>query len=137
MDFVLLILYLAFITIICYIVTYIVLYMSKLKYNKVRRSGYDLTKEKAKEISDRTELAYRTCYAPQPTYTSICNEAFYKALMYKDGSGVQDKYKETLPKHSTRIKLREARKLRNKRCHGIKGIIYFLNPFFTAFILLC
>ena len=111
MDFALLILYLAFITIICYIVTYIVLYMSKLKYNKVRRSDYGLTKEKAKEIPDRTELAYRICYIPQP-YTSICNEAFYKALMYKDGSDVQDKYKETLPKHSTRIKLREFRKLR-------------------------
>ena len=114
MDFALLILYLAFITIICYIVTYTVLYMSKLKYNKIRRSCYGLTKEKAKEISDRTELAYRIYYTPQP-YTLICNEASYKALMYKDGSGVQDKYKETLPKHSTRIKLREARKLRNKR----------------------
>ena len=87
--------------------------MFKRKDNKIRRSGYGLTKEKAKEISDRTELAYRICYTPQP-YTSICNEAFYKALMYKDGGGVQDKYKETLPKHSTRIKLREDRKLRNK-----------------------
>ena len=113
-DFALLILYLAFITIICYYITYTVLYMFKRKDNKVRRSGYGLTKEKAKEISDRTKLAYRNCYALRPTYTSICNEAFYKALMYKDGSGVQDKYKETLPKHSTRIKLREAHKLRNK-----------------------
>ena len=121
MDFELLILYLAFITTICYIVTYTVLNMFKRKDNKIRWSGYGLTKEKAKEISDRTELAYRTCYAPQP-YTLICNEAFYKALMYKDGSGVQNKYKKTLPKHSTRIKLREARKLRNKRKGHGKGV---------------
>ena len=113
MDFALLILFLAFITILCYIVTYTVLYMFKRKDNKIRRSGYGLTKEKAKEISDRTELAYRTCYALQH-YTSICNYASYKAFMYKDGSGVQDKYKETLPKHSTRIKLRESRKQRSK-----------------------
>ena len=98
MDFALLILYLAFITIICYIVTHTVLYMRK---------------RKDKEISDRVELGYKNCYTLQP-YTLICNEAFYKAIMYKDGSGVQGKYKETLPKHSTRIKLREARKLRNK-----------------------
>lgn len=94
MDFTLLILSLAFITILCYIVTYTVLYMFK---------------RKDKEISDRVELCYKNCYALQP-YTSICNEASYKALMYKDGSGVQDKYKETLPKHSTRIKNRSKRK---------------------------
>ena len=99
MDFALLILYLAFITTICYIVTHTVLYVFK---------------RKDKEISDKFELSYKNCYTLQP-YTSICNEAFYKALMYKDRSDVQDKYKETLPKHSTRIKLREARKLRNKR----------------------
>ena len=113
MDFALLILSLAFITIICYYITYTVLYIFNRKDNKIRRSGYGLTKEKAKEISDRTELAYRICYTPQP-YTSICNEASYKALIVKDGSDVQNKYKETLPKHSTRIKLREVRKLRNK-----------------------
>ena len=28
---------------------------------------------------------------------------------------IQEKWKETLPKHSTRIKLRNSRKLRNKR----------------------
>ena len=88
--------------------------MSKLKYNKVRRSSYGLTKEKAKEISDRNELAYRNCYTLRPTYTSICNRPFYKSLMYKEKGNAQEKYKETLPKYSTRIKLREARKLRNK-----------------------
>ena len=98
MDFALLILYLAFITTICYIVTHTVLYVFK---------------RKDKEISDKVELSYKNCYTLQP-YTSICNEASYKALIVKDGSDVQNKYKETLPKHSTRIKLREVRKLRNK-----------------------
>ena len=31
------------------------------------------------------------------------------------GNEAQEKWKETLPKHSTRIKLRNSRKLRNKR----------------------
>ena len=125
MDFAVLILSLAFITIVCYLVAYTIRNMCKHKDNKVRRSSYGFTKEKAKEISDRTELTYRIKFPSKgalvfkdfdtnPSYSIICSEHFYKALMYKDGSDVQNKYKETLPKHSTRIKLREARKLRNK-----------------------
>ena len=35
--------------------------------------------------------------------------------MKREVNGTQEKWKETLPKHSTRIKLRNSRKLRNKR----------------------
>ncbi len=37
------------------------------------------------------------------------------SLVKREVSDVQVKWKETLPKHSTRIKLRNSRKLRNKR----------------------
>ena len=133
MDFAVLILSLSFITVVCYLVSYTIRNMCKHKDNKIRRSSYGFTKEKAKEISDRTELGYKNCYTLQP-YTTICNEAFYKALMYKDGSDVQDKYKETLPKHSTRIKLREARKLRNK--HKEKKLKYMNQQENTSLLLI-
>lgn len=37
------------------------------------------------------------------------------SLMQREVNETQEKWKETLPKHSTRIKLRNSRKLRNKR----------------------
>ena len=37
------------------------------------------------------------------------------SMMQREVNEVQEKWKETLPKHSTRIKLRNSRKLRNKR----------------------
>lgn len=37
------------------------------------------------------------------------------SMMQREVNETQEKWKETLPKHVTRIKLREARKLRNKR----------------------
>lgn len=37
------------------------------------------------------------------------------SMMQREVNEAQEKWKETVPKHSTRIKLREARKLRNKR----------------------
>ena len=37
------------------------------------------------------------------------------SMMQREVNGTQEKWKETLPKHSTRIKLRNSRKLRNKR----------------------
>ena len=37
------------------------------------------------------------------------------SMMKRELNGTQEKWKETLPKHSTRIKLRNSRKLRNKR----------------------
>ena len=38
-----------------------------------------------------------------------------ESMMQREVNGTQEKWKETLPKHSTRIKLRNSRKLRNKR----------------------
>lgn len=40
----------------------------------------------------------------------------------KEVNETQEKWKETTPKHTTRIKLREARKLRNKRNGHGKGV---------------
>lgn len=37
------------------------------------------------------------------------------SMMQREINETQEKWKETLPKHSTRIKLRNSRKLRNKR----------------------
>ena len=37
------------------------------------------------------------------------------SMMKREVNGAQEKWKESLPKHSTRIKLRNSRKLRNKR----------------------
>ena len=37
------------------------------------------------------------------------------SMMKREVNDTQEKWKETLPKHSTRIKLRNSRKLRNKR----------------------
>ena len=37
------------------------------------------------------------------------------SMMKREVNGTQEKWKKTLPKHSTRIKLRNSRKLRNKR----------------------
>ena len=38
-----------------------------------------------------------------------------ESMMKREVNETQEKWKETLPKHSTRIKLRNSRKLRNKR----------------------
>ena len=38
-----------------------------------------------------------------------------QSMMKREVNETQEKWKETLPKHSTRIKLRNSRKLRNKR----------------------
>lgn len=38
-----------------------------------------------------------------------------ESMVKREVNETQEKWKETVPKHSTRIKLREARKLRNKR----------------------
>ena len=40
---------------------------------------------------------------------------FESSMMKREVNEAQEKWKETLPKHSTRIKLRNSRKLRNKR----------------------
>ena len=40
---------------------------------------------------------------------------FESSMMKREVNETQEKWKETLPKHNTRIKLRNSRKLRNKR----------------------
>ena len=44
------------------------------------------------------------------------------SMMKREVNEVQEKWKESLPKHSTRIKLRNSRKLRNKRMGHSKGV---------------
>ena len=68
-----------------------------------RRKTYGLTKDKAARISLNTQKAYTRSYDLE------------SSMMKREVNETQEKWKETLPKHSTRIKLRNSRKLRNKR----------------------
>lgn len=44
-----------------------------------------------------------------------CSWDLATSMMKREVNETQEKWKETVPKHSTRVKLRETRKLRNKR----------------------
>ena len=77
--------------------------MNKGKGNIGRRKTYGFTKDKAARISLNTERAYVRSYDLE------------SSMMQREVNETQEKWKETLPKHSTRIKLRNSRKLRNKR----------------------
>ena len=77
--------------------------MNKGKSSIGRRKTYGFTKDKAARISLNTERAYVRSYDLE------------SSMMQREVNGTQEKWKETLPKHSTRIKLRNSRKLRNKR----------------------
>ena len=77
--------------------------MNKGKGNIGRRKTYGFTKDKAVRISLNTERAYVRSYDLE------------SSMMKREVNETQEKWKETLPKHSTRIKLRNSRKLRNKR----------------------
>ena len=77
--------------------------MNKGKGNIGRRKTYGFTKDKAARISLNTERAYVRSYDLEPS------------MMKREVNETQEKWKHTLPKHSTRIKLRNSRKLRNKR----------------------
>ena len=77
--------------------------MNKGKGNIGRRKTYGFTKDKAARISLNTERAYTRSYDLE------------SSMMQREVNETQEKLKETLPKHSTRIKLRNSRKLRNKR----------------------
>ena len=68
-----------------------------------RRKTYGFTKEKAARISLNTQKAYVRSYDLE------------SSMMQREINETQEKWKETLPKHSIRIKLRNSRKLRNKR----------------------
>ena len=77
--------------------------MNKGKGNIGRRKTYGFTKDKAARISLNTERDYVRSYDLE------------SSMMKREVKETQEKWKETLPKHSTRIKLRNSRKLRNKR----------------------
>ena len=77
--------------------------MNKGKGNIGRRKTYGFTKDKAARISLNTERAYTRSYDLE------------SSMMKREVNETQEKWKETLPKHSTRIKLRNSRKPRNKR----------------------
>ena len=77
--------------------------MNKVKGDVGRRKTYGFTKDKAARISLNTQKAYTRSYDLE------------SSMMQREVNGTQEKWKETLPKHSTRIKLRNSRKLRNKR----------------------
>ena len=77
--------------------------MNKGKGNIGRRKTYGFTKDKAVRISLNTQKAYTRSYDLETS------------MMKREVNETQEKWKETLPKHGTRIKLRNSRKLRNKR----------------------
>ena len=77
--------------------------MNRGKGDIGRRKTYDFTREKATRISLNTQKAYVRSYDLE------------SSMMKREINETQEKWKETLPKHSTRIKLRNSRKLRNKR----------------------
>lgn len=89
------------------IVTLVVMCVRKVvnkgKGDVGRRKTYSLTKDKAARISLNTQKAYVQSYDLD------------SSMMKREVNETQEKWKETLPKHSTRIKLRNSRKLRNKR----------------------
>ena len=76
---------------------------TKGKGNIGRRKTYGFTKDKAARISLNTQKAYTRSYD------------FESSMMKREVNETQEKWKESLPKHVTRIKLRNSRKLRNKR----------------------
>ena len=77
--------------------------MNRCKGDIGRRKTYGFTREKATRISLNTQKAYVRSYDLE------------SSMMKREVNETQEKWKETLPKHSTRIKLRNSRKLRNKR----------------------
>ena len=76
--------------------------MNKGKGNIGRRKTYGFTKDKAARISLNTERAYARSYDLE------------SSMMKREVNETQEKWKLTLPKHSTRIKLRNKRKGKNK-----------------------
>lgn len=75
--------------------------LKKLNISKRRRS-YGLSKEKAERISLNTQKAYIRSYDLE------------SSMMKREVNETQEKWKETAPKHSTRIKNRNRRKGKKK-----------------------
>ena len=84
-------------------VMYICKCMNKGMGDVGRRKTYGFTKDKVARISLNTQKAYTRSYDLE------------SSMMQREVNETQEKWKETLPKHSTRIILRNSRKLRNKR----------------------
>ena len=72
--------------------------MNKGNGNIGRRKTYGFTKDKAARISLNTQKAYTRSYD------------FESSMMQREVNETQEKWKESLPKHSTRVKLRNKRK---------------------------
>lgn len=81
--------------------------LKKLNVSK-RRVSYGLTKEKAERISLNTQKAYMRSYDLE------------SSMMKREVNEAQEKWKETVPKHSTRIKNRNRRKGYSKTVRGKK-----------------
>ena len=79
-------------------VMYIRKCMNKGKGDIGRRKTYGLTKDKAARISLNTERTYVQSYDLE------------SPMMQREVNEAQEKWKESLPKHNTRIKLRNKRK---------------------------
>ena len=76
--------------------------MNKGKGDIGRRKTYGFTKDKAARISLNTERAYTRSYDLE------------SSMMKREVNETQEKWKETAPKHSTRIKNRNRRKGKKK-----------------------
>ena len=72
--------------------------MNKGKGDIGRRKTYGFTREKATRISLNTQKAYVRSYDLETS------------MMQREVNETQEKWKESLPKHSTRVKLRNKRK---------------------------
>ena len=79
-------------------VMYIRKRMNKGKGDIGRRKTYGFTREKATRISLNTQKAYTRSYDLE------------SSMMQREVNETQEKWKESLPKHNTRIKLRNKRK---------------------------
>ena len=101
--FALLFIVLFLVLILALAVMYIRICMNNDKGDIGRRKTYGLTREKVTTISLDTQKAYTRSYGLE------------SSMMEREVNETQEKWKESLPKHSTRIKLRNSRKLRNKR----------------------
>ena len=110
MEIATLIFTLSFLAIVTTLVVSATRYMCEQK-GKVVRNSYGLTKEKAEQISDRTERAYKIEF---PSKAFISFKDFDVKPSQKQIAETQEKWKITIPKHSTRIKNRNKRKGKKK-----------------------
>ena len=116
MEIATLIFILSFLAIVATLVVSVTRYMCEQK-SKVVRNSYGLTKERAEQISDRTERAYKIEF---PSKASVSFKDFDVKPSQKQIAETQEKWKLTIPKHATRIKNRKKRKERGKGVRGKK-----------------